>query len=1055
LGRTNGIKSDTNGSSAVFLCRHNLAAAGAAGHHWRMAIHPRVLTIPASRPHLRTLAEAILAGRVVPGWPDHADPLSLAAGTILLPNRRACRAMRDIFAELTPAGAVLLPRITPIGDVDEEEWAFADPMPLDVLGLAAIGPAMPGLDRRLTLATLVRRWAESVDRAVMRLKGDDPLIVSTATADALSLAADLMRLMDQVATERVPWSNLDGIVDSGLDEFWQITRAFLAIARDNWPAHLAALGQEEPAIRRDRIIAAETIRLAATPGPLVAAGSTGSIPATRDLLRMVAQHPRGALILPGLDTDLDAASWEAIGGTPGAAGHAHPQFGLKRLIAHVGIDRDEVEVLAPPAAFGREALVSGAMRPAATTDLWADARLAVPTEALADLTVIEAANEREEALAVALILREVAEDPARDAALVTPDRALARRVVAELARWNVAVDDSGGQPLSGTPAATVARLSAALALGEPAPPDLLALLAHPALACDDPAVRDAAIAAIELRALRGLRPTGGLSGFARLLDEALPNGRPRPEDAASRVTAEALAAGRALLSKTIAALEPLATLGRQAPIAAFAAAHREVLRRLGLDGAAIGAEAVLTLLDDLAASPPAMAFPLTRDDYPSALDALMQTEATRLPANPGARIRILGLVEARLLHVDCVVMAGLVEGSWPGQTRLDPWLNRAMRASFGIDPPERRVGLAAHDFCQLMGQRQVVLTRATKAGGVPTVPSRWMQRLAVVLGEEAWAGLRARGDKVLAPAQALDAVERPRPIARPNPAPPLALRPTRLSVTEIETLQRDPYAVYARHVLKLRALEALDQVPGAVERGIVIHGALDAYTREASAGPVADPVGRLVALGREAFAPYWDDASVRAVWWPRYLRIAAWFAGADADRRKLFAAAHAERSGHLEFETPAGRAFRLTTKADRIDVTEDGRAEIIDYKTGSPPSDKQVNSGLAPQLALEAAVLKAGGFAEIHPDLSIEALVYAKLGGRDPAGEFRQVKVEAGVETLVEDTLAGLKRLIAAYEDERRGYLSWAMPQYVGGRSGDYAHLARVKEWSTGTGEGE
>ncbi|MDP3546444.1 MAG: double-strand break repair protein AddB, partial [Phreatobacter sp.] len=414
------------------------------------------------------------------------------------------------------------------------------------------------------------------------------------------------------------------------------------------------------------------------------------------------------------------------------------------------------------------------------------------------------------------------------------------------------------------------------------------------------------------------------------------------------------------------------------------------------------------------------------------------------------------LPEARLLEADCVVLAGLVEGSWPGDTRLDPWLNRAMRARFGIDPPERRIGLASHDFCQLFGQREVVLSRATKAGGVPTVPSRWMQRLAAVLGAPAWGDLVARGDRIVALADRLDETGAPRPIPRPNPAPPLALRPTRLSVTEIETLQRDPYAVYARHVLKLRALEALDQVPGAAERGTVIHDVLDAYTREASEGPVADPVGRLVSLGREHFAPYWDDPTVRAVWWPRFLRIAAWFAVADDERRQNFVTAHAERLGHLEFDTPGGRTFRLTTKADRIDVTADGRAEILDYKTGNPPSDKQVNSGLAPQLPLEAAVLKAGGFPEIDADLAVSALVYAKLGGRDPAGELRTVvPKDRTLDELVDQTLAGLKTLIATYEDERRGYLSWAMPQYVGGRSNDYAHLARVKEWSTGQGGDE
>ncbi len=676
------------------------------------------------------------------------------------------------------------------------------------------------------------------------------------------------------------------------------------------------------------------------------------------------------------------------------------------------------------------------------------------------ITVIEAANEREEALAIAIALREVAEDPSREAALVTSDRELARRVIAELGRWNVAVDDSGGRPLTGTAGATVARLSAALALQEPVPADLLALLDHAAVGLgrsEGAAVpREAAIAAIELKALRGLRPPGGLAGFLGILEKALPSDRPRPERPASRVSGDALAAGRALLADTIAALAPLATMEGEAPLASLASAHLAVLERLDLDTAAIGAEAIADLLRRLSGSAAAEAFTLRAADYPAALDALMQTETVRLPGNPGARIRILGLVEARLLAVDCVVMAGLVEGSWPGEAKLDPWLNRAMRASFGIDPPERRVGLAAHDFCQLIGQPQVVLTRATKAGGVPTVPSRWMQRLTAVLGPERWSALVRRGARIVDLAARLDETDgRSVPAPRPNPAPPLALRPARLSVTEIETLQRDPYAVYARHVLKLTALEALDQVPGVVERGIVIHGALDAFTKEASRGPVADPVGRLVELGRAAFEPFWDDPSVRAVWWPRYLRIAAWFAGADADRRRRFIATHAEREGFLEFPTPAGRIFKLTTKADRIDVTEAGTAEIVDYKTGSPPSAPQVNVGLAPQLALEGAVLKAGGFAEIPAGLTVTGLVYAKLGGRDPAGEFATVKLDTNAETLIAETLDGLRELIAAYEDETRGYLSWAMPQYVGGRSGDYAHLARVKEWSTGAAGGD
>lgn len=1017
-----------------------------------MPSRPRVLTIPASRPHLRTLAAAILDGRVIAGWPDAADPLSLAAGTILLPNRRACRAMRDVFAELAGDRAILLPRIAPIGDVDEDEWAFADPNPLELLGLDAIAPAMPALDRRLTLAGLVRQWAATVDRTVMKLGDRDPLVVSTSTSDALALAADLMRLMDQAETERVPWTGLDAIVDAHLDEFWRMTRAFLAIATEHWPAHLRSIGQEEPAVRRDRLIAAETIRLAALPGPIVAAGSTGSIPATRELLATVARHSRGALVLPGLDLHLDAGAWEAIGTGGAAAAHAHPQFGLKRLVIHLGIDRGEVEEIAPPARPARETLLSEAMRPASTTDRWAERLPGDVAPSLENLTVIEAANERDEALAIAVLLREVAEDPGRSAALVTPDRAIAGRVIAELSRWNVAVDDSGGRPLAVTPAGTLARLVAALALDDAAPADLLALLSHPAatfgLADGEKA---AAIAAIELKALRGLRPTGGLAGYAAVLAKAGTAKEARLHDPASRVDLAAIAAGRTLMDRLVAALAPLAALRAavKPTLAGLAAAHLAVIGNLGVEADTLGLAETTALLD-VATRGPATDFVVPPGEYPAAFDVLAATEIVRVAADPGARIRVLGLPEARLLDADCVVLAGLVEGSWPGEPKLDPWLNRAMRANFGIDPPERRIGLAAHDFCQLLGNPRVVMTRAAKAGGVPTVASRWLQRLAAVAGPEAWAGLVARGSAWLALAGAFEVAGDARPVPRPEPRPPVALRPSRLSVTEIETLQRDPYAVYARHVLHLAPLEPLDQTPGAAERGTLIHGVLDAFAREVSAsGAPADAVARLLAIGRAHFAPFWDDPSVRAVWWPRFVRIADWFAAADAERRLAFPTVHAEDFGRIDWETAAGRTFTLVTKADRIDVSGDGRAEIVDYKTGSVPSDKKVLVGLNPQLPLEAAVLMNGGFRTIPADLVVDAFVYVKLGGRDPAGEFTKVDLKgAAAGDVATETLAKLKALIDAYENPAQGYKSWTMPQYVGGRSNDYAHLARVKEWS-------
>ncbi|QCK85191.1 double-strand break repair protein AddB [Phreatobacter aquaticus] len=1019
-----------------------------------MAVLPNVLSIPASRPLLATLAAAILDGQVIAGWPDRSDPLSLASGTILLPNRRACRAMRDAFLDLSGGEPVLLPRIAPIGDVDEDEWAFADPNPLDRLGIDAIRPAMAGLERQLTLAALVRRWAESVDRAVVRLGADEPLIVSTSTGDALSLASDLMRLMDQVETERVAWAGLETIVEAGLDRFWAMTRDFLTIATRHWPALLAERGLQEPAVRRDQLIAAETERLKAAAGPLIAAGSTGSILATRDLLRAVALHPKGALVLPGLDRDLDAASWAAIAGEGGAKAHGHPQYGLKRLIDHVGILAGDVRELSGPAPHGRERLMSDVMRPAATTEAWLEARTVAGPSMLDGITVIEAQAERDEALAVALVLREIAEDPTRRAALVTPDRALARRVTAELARWQVVVDDSGGRPLGTSPAATVARLVAAIALDDPAPAQVLALLAHPAidLGLDADRLADA-IAAIELRVLRGLRPQGGLAGYCRVLDEAVPL-EGSAIDPLRRVTAEALADGRSVMSLLFQALRHFDEVlqGGPIPLAELALRHGRALSDLRLKADAEGTEALLDLLTRMA-GPAAAEFLIPVGDYPAALDALMSTETVRMAADPGARIRILGLPEARLLAVDTVVMAGLVEGSWPGDPKLDPWLNRAMRSAFGIDPPERRIGLAAHDFCQLLGTPRVVLSRAAKTGGVPTVASRWVQRLAAVLGGETWALLKARGDQVLALAQELDRPAAVVPVLRPQPAPPLELRPARLSVTEIETLLRDPYAIYARHVLMLRPLDALDEEPGAAERGTLIHDALAAYAQEiARTGIPADPVGRLLAIGQDKFQPFWADPTVRAVWWPRFMAIARWFVADDLARRPDLQGVHVELGGRMEWDTPGGRRFVLTARADRIEVRADGALDVIDYKTGQPPSKPQVESGLSPQLPLEAAVARAGGFKGIPKDMPVAGLVYVKLGGRDPAGEVLPIQPDMGVAGLVEDVEEKLRGLVAAFENPAQGYLSWAIPQFATGRSNDYAHLARVKEWAASGG---
>ncbi|MGH8735717.1 MAG: PD-(D/E)XK nuclease family protein, partial [Burkholderiales bacterium] len=325
---------------------------------------------------------------------------------------------------------------------------------------------------------------------------------------------------------------------------------------------------------------------------------------------------------------------------------------------------------------------------------------------------------------------------------------------------------------------------------------------------------------------------------------------------------------------------------------------------------------------------------MSASDYPDLFRAIVAERPVRRPDRPGVRVRIYGLLEARLQNVDRLVLGGLVEGTWPPETRSDPWLNRPMRHDLGLDLPERRIGLSAHDFAQLLGAKEVILTRAAKLSGAPTVASRFVQRLQAVAGEARWQQALARGERYLHWARLLDQPEKPpRPILRPQPKPSVALRPRSLSVTEIELLLRDPYSIYARHVLRLQPLDAIDTPPGARDRGTVIHGAIEKFTKQFKDGLTADAFSELIKLGESEFAVLEDFPEARAFWWPRFQRIARWFAGWERTRRGDIAALTAETNGKIEI--PVGeRVFTLRARADRIERLADGSFAILDYKTG-------------------------------------------------------------------------------------------------------------------------
>jgi ATP-dependent helicase/nuclease subunit B len=328
-----------------------------------------------------------------------------------------------------------------------------------------------------------------------------------------------------------------------------------------------------------------------------------------------------------------------------------------------------------------------------------------------------------------------------------------------------------------------------------------------------------------------------------------------------------------------------------------------------------------------------------------------------------------------------------------------------------------------------------------------------VQRLAAVSGER-WKAATERGDRYLSLARALDQPVAVQPIKRPSPRPPLAARPKHLSVTEIEHWLRDPYTIYAKHILRLAPLDQIDTPPGARDRGIIIHEAVGEFAEKFAAGLPADPVAALIEIGERHFKPLEDYPEARAFWWPRFRRIAHWFAGFDARRRAEIAQLHTEIGGALDIPLGAS-AFRLTTRADRIERLHDGSYAILDYKTGTPPTEKQVRAGLAPQLTLEAAILRKGGFEGVPGHVSVSRLMYVALRGGELPGEEKPIEFkDVTPDDQADRALARLAGVAARFADEATPYHSLVHPMWKT-RYGDYDHLARVKEWSLTGGEDE
>jgi ATP-dependent helicase/nuclease subunit B len=999
-------------------------------------------TLPPNVAFLDALAAWWLArasGAKDGGAKDGGDQDRIADGVFLVPTRRAARGLSDAFLRQAAGSPLLLPRIVALGGLDEA--------PLTLEGALDLPQAVAPMRRLAVLS-----------RMILAMGGRNG---APATADrAWLLAADLANLLDEAARAEIDLAaTLPLAVGQEFASHWNVTLEFLLIVTRFWPAWLAEEGLSDPTARQVALLNAQAQAWSRSPPahPVIAAGTTGAIPAVARLLRVVAGLDAGQVVLPGLDLALDDASWDSLDDT-------HPQSSLRALLAGMGATRGDVTAwddhpaVAPPA---RVAALRLALLPAHALGQWRDG----PPPAPEGLQSLDAADQQEEAQAIALVLRGALDQPGARAALVTPDRGLAQRVTAELLRFGIVADDSAGEPLRDTPPAVFLRLLAVAAVERLRPVPLLALLKHPFCAAGLALAQCRAEArAMERVCLRGPAPAPGLAGLrltkadtafidrleyclaplapfvsglaplAPLVSGLAPLVAGLPPRAAGAVTPDVMLRG------LLAAAELLATTDTR-PGAA--------LLWQGEDGDALASQAacLLTAFADLppqdSASLPGLLDAGLAGMAVSSRRALRGRDASEHP-----RIFIWGLLEARLQSADTIVLGGLAEGVWPALAEPGPWMNRAMRKLAKLPSPEEAVGLAAHDFVSCAcAARQVILSAPKRRDRAPAVPSRWLARLNGLLAGSAQS-LPAHPAPFWA--RALDRPIAAMPVPPPAPSPAVALRPRRLSVTEIETWLRDPYAIYAKHVLRLRKLKPLEESADAADYGRIVHEGLQLFHQRFGTAWPADANEQIAACMDQALGAAGMRPALAAWWRPRLLRIAAWVAEAEADRRGKYRLAliRSEQDGKWRFAAPAGD-FTLTGRADRIERMIDGAIAILDYKTGTPPTQKAVEDGLAPQLPLEAAMVAAGAFGADLTGRAVD-LTYWQISGNYAPGRVQQLfKGDASkVAEAADNAAAKLGGLVAAFDTPDRAYLSQPHPGSAP-RFTDYAHLARVPEWAS------
>ncbi len=926
------------------------------------------------------------------------DPQAMAQVDLVVSTGRMKRRLTSLFLE---GGAQLLPRFHQLSDLST------------LRRFPSIGPVANPLGRRLNLTQLVKKLLEA----------EPDLAPQDAAFD---LAGSLSALMEEMRGEGVDPTAVTQMELSGdHSEYWARSKKFLGLVQQYFddPDYVDAQTHS----RRTVELLATLWEMSPAQNPVIVAGSTGSRGTTRALMQAVAKLPQGAVILPGYDFDLDADGWDALGAA--AATEDHPQYRFYALKSQLGLAQDTVQpwTKTPPIDTSRNRLVSLAMRPAPVTDAWLTEgpKLANIASATAPLSYLEAPSPRAEALAIALRLRQSVQDGI-PAAMISPDRVLTRQVSAALQRWGIVADDSAGVPLSLSAPGRLLRQTARM-IGQPASPaTLLALLKHPLVAPTHRLLAND----LELDYLRRNTPFPDRVGCLRWAEK-----RDKP-------------GAVEWVNWLWDCLEPISALSGL-PMSDMLEHHIAASERLaaGPDGDGSGA------LWDKDAGEKARKVSatirqaaeqggiLTPAEYTRIFDAVFSGEEVRSPVKAHPHVMIWGTLEARVQGADLVILAGLNDGTWPELPPPDPWLNREMRQKSGLLLPERNIGLSAHDFQQAIASKEVLLTRSVRNADAETVPSRWLNRLTNLLdglpeGKDALKAMRKRGQSWLDMAQEIERPKEDIPSAeRPAPVPPVEVRPKSLSITRIEKLIRDPYWIYAKHVLGLTPLDPFTLSPDAPLRGKLVHKIMEQFLEQTLDGLPDDPRALLMQIAEEVFSQDVPWPATRALWTAKLDRVVDWFVENEVARRASSNPVKPEQDGRSRLDTVA---FELTGRVDRIDIGETGQALIYDYKTGTPPSGPQ-QEFYDKQLPLTAGMVERGAFPVLGRQRVVKT-TYIGLGSNPTESELFY---EPGD---VAKIWSEFEALITSYQDPEKGYPSRRALDKVG-YGMEFDTLARFGEW--------